>query len=128
MRQKPMARKLTLVVIPFRESDMAIDPSRPIIGFPQEWGAFFQRHPAWLDVHKNLHQVLEDLFIRVVKLESPAENLIFFIGRLCVEDFNETFLLAGNGYGFGSHKILRGLYERVVTMAYLAINQDEVPK
>ena len=47
------------------------------------------------------------------------------MGRLCVEDFNEVFILAANGYGFGSLKILRGLYERVVTMAYISKNQDE---
>lgn len=46
------------------------------------------------------------------------------MGRLCVEDFNEVFLLAGNGYGFGSLKILRGLYERVVTMHYISENQE----
>jgi len=74
---------------------------------------------------KNLHQVLEQVFIRDAALESPAEKLIFFMGRLCVEEFNEVFLLAANGYGFGSLKILRGLYERVVTMAYISENQDE---
>lgn len=107
---------------------MATDPSRPTVGFPREWEAFFERHPSWLAVHRNLHQIIEKLFNRTVKLESPAEHIVFFIGRLCVEDFNETFLLAGNGYGFGSQKMLRGLYERIVTMAYLAMNQDEAPR
>jgi len=104
---------------------MSIDSNRPIVGFPKEWDSFFQRHPSWPSALRNLHHILEQVFIREVKLESRAEKIIFFIGRLCVEDFNETFLLAANGYGFGSLKILRGLYERVVTMAYISENQDE---
>ncbi|MEN6317644.1 MAG: DUF5677 domain-containing protein [Syntrophaceae bacterium] len=97
----------------------------PIVGFPKEWNSFFERHPIWPTALGNLHQVLEQLFIRNVELESPAEKLVFFMGRLCVEDFNEAFLLAANGYGLGSLKILRGLYERIVTTAYIAGNQDE---
>jgi hypothetical protein len=75
-------------------------------------------------VLKSLHQILEQVFIRDIEIESRAEKIIFFMGRLCVEDFNEIFLLAANGYGFGSLKILRGLYERIVTMAYISTNQD----
>jgi hypothetical protein len=104
---------------------MADDTGRPIVGFPQEWSAFFERHPSWPSVLSSLHRILEQVFIREVALKSPAEKIIFFMGRLCAEDFNEIFLLAANGYGFGSMKILRGLYERVVTMAYIAENQDQ---
>lgn len=77
---------------------------------------------------KNLRQILEQVFIRHAELRSHAEKIIFFMGRLSVEDFHEVFLLAANGYGFGSMKILRGLYERVVTMAYISINQDEATR
>jgi len=104
---------------------MSVDLNGPIVGFPKEWHSFFERHPSWPTVLRNLHQILEEVFIRDAELESPAEKIIFFMGRLCVEDFNEVFLLAANGYGFGSLKILRGLYERVVTMAYISTNQDE---
>jgi len=105
---------------------MFVDSNRPIVGFPKEWDSFLQRHPSWPTVLRNLHQILEKVFIRDVALGSQSEKIIFFMGRLCVEDFNEIFLLAANGYGFGSLKILRGLYERVVTMAYISENQDEV--
>lgn len=104
---------------------MTVNSNRPIVGFPKEWDSFFQRHPSWPTALRNLHQIIKQVFIRNEKLESPAEKLIFFMGRLCAEDFNEAFLLAANGYGFGSMKILRGLYERVVTIAYISINQDE---
>lgn len=98
--------------------------NKPIIGFPNEWRSFLERHPSWPTVIKNLHGIFEKAFIRDAALESQADKIIFFMGRLCVEDFNEVFLLAGNGYGFGSLKILRGLYERVVTMHYISENQE----
>ena len=41
------------------------------------------------------------------------------LGRHVPEDFSEILLLCGNGYGIGALKLLRGMYERVVTMAYL---------
>lgn len=97
----------------------------PIVGFPKEWSAFFNRHPSWHQVLKNLHQILEKAFIRTASLPKPSEKVVFFMGRLCAEDFNEICLLVCNGYGYGSLKILRGFYERVVTMTYLSENQDE---
>ena len=54
-----------------------------------------------------------------------ADRVVFLIGRLCVEDFSEVFLLSGNGYGFGALKILRGLYERAVTSAYIAKHPEQ---
>jgi hypothetical protein len=104
---------------------MSENSNQITVGYPKEWHSFVQRHPAWPDVQKNLHQTLEKVFIRDLALSNQAEKIIFFLGRLCVEDFSEIFLLAANGYGFGSLKILRGLYERVVTMAYISENQNE---
>lgn len=103
---------------------MSLEINNATIGFQKEWRSFLQRHPSWPTVIKNLHEIFENTFIRNAKLESQADKIIFFMGRLCVEDFNEVFLLAGNGYGFGSLKILRGLYERVVTMSYISKNQE----
>ena len=37
----------------------------------------------------------------------------------------ELLVLAGNGYGIGALKILRGMYERVVTAWYLHANPEE---
>ncbi len=65
------------------------------------------------------------IFIRKVITSSPADRVVFHLGRLCVEDFNEIFLLCGNGYGIGGLKILRGLYERVVTLGYIADNPNQ---
>jgi hypothetical protein len=48
------------------------------------------------------------------------------LGRHVPEDFNEIFLLAANGYGVGALKLLRPMYERVVTMMYLIRNPEKV--
>lgn len=45
---------------------------------------------------------------------------------MCIEDFEQTLNLCGNGFGIGAMQILRGMYERHVTAAYLANNPDEV--
>ena len=104
---------------------MSINFNNPIVGFPEEWDSFFKRHPSWPKVLDNLHQILEKTFIRKAKVNTPSERIVFFMGRLCAEDFNEICLLVANGYGFGSLKILRGFYERVVTIIYISENENE---
>ena len=47
-------------------------------------------------------------------------DLIFYtLGRMAVDDFSELVVLAGNGWGIGALKTLRGMYERIVTAASL---------
>ncbi len=104
---------------------MPKEKNNPIVGFPDEWDAFFKRHPLWGEVFDRLHQIFELIFIRNAKIESQADAIVFLMGRLCIEDFNEIFLLSANGYGHGSFKILRGLYERVVTISYISKNKNE---
>jgi hypothetical protein len=74
---------------------------------------------------KKLYSTLEKIFIRKLQPKISADKVVFFLGRLCVEDFNEVFLLCANGYGFGGLKIIRGLYERAVTSGYIAENPSE---
>jgi hypothetical protein len=47
-------------------------------------------------------------------------------GRLCCEDFFEILLCCGNGYGQAATKLVRGLYERGVTLLYLHENPVSV--
>jgi hypothetical protein len=95
------------------------------IGFQKEWEFFFNKHPLWPDKYKRLTSTLTKIFIREITPINKAEKVIFHLGRLCVEDFNEIFLLCGNGYGIGGLKILRGLYERVVTLGYIVDNPTQ---
>jgi len=88
-------------------------------GLPQEWNQFAESHPLFLERFPNLRVALQTAFIRKGTTSEPADLVVFFAGRLCAEDFMEILLLCGNGYGNGAMKILRGMYERVVTARYL---------
>ena len=50
-----------------------------------------------------------------------ADISSFMMARIAVDDFSELLTLASNGWGNGAMKTLRGMYERVVTSAYVAL-------
>jgi len=50
-----------------------------------------------------------------------ADLSSFILARTAVDDFSELLTLASNGHGIGALKTLRGMYERVVTSAYVAL-------
>ena len=96
-----------------------------ICGYPDQWRDFQQRNAKFLARLGNLTTALNLAFIRTFGSTGPEERTIFTMGRLCSEEFFEIALLAANGYGYGALKLLRSLYERAVTMAYLSDNPTE---
>lgn len=72
-----------------------------------------------------LKHTLDRVFIREAETVELVDRVVFFLGRLCVEDFMEILLLWGNGYGIGGLKLLRALYERAVTAGYISENPAE---
>lgn len=52
--------------------------------------------------------------------EGIAKPIVFSLERAAYEDFGELLILAGNGMGLGATKILRNMYERLVTAMYIA--------
>lgn len=90
------------------------------IGNPEEQTHFKAEHSLFFDKFSNLIDAIDAAFFRVIEppLQS-VDQLVFSLGYSCVEDFNEIFLLCGNGYGVGGQKIIRGMYERAVTAGYL---------
>jgi hypothetical protein len=60
---------------------------------------------------------------RVLAVEDRYEANIasFVLARTAIDDFSELLILASNGWGIGALKTLRGMYERVVTSAYVAL-------
>jgi hypothetical protein len=95
------------------------------LGLCDEWHAFLERHPRFAEKLQFLCKTLHIAFIREVEIFEPADQVVFFLGRLCVEDFMEILLLCGNGYGIGGMKLLRGLFERAVTLGYVARKPDK---
>jgi hypothetical protein len=110
---------------------------------------FIERNTLFLLEHPRLHELAEKVFLRsleppdkeegkrlrqlskddpsVVAFENKtmADRVIFYLGRMAIDDFGEIVTLAGNGHGFGAYKIVRGMYERVVTALYMEKNPAE---
>jgi len=94
-------------------------------GFRTEWEAFEGRHPLFREALARLKRSLETAFLRSVESSDDAKLVTFGLGRLAVDDFFEVLLLSVNGYGFGALKLVRPLFERVVTGLYLIRHTDE---
>lgn len=112
---------------------------------------FLRKNRPFLREHANLHALLTKVFIRALvistqehQIEQVGESLslsdadaiavedrlmaqpvVFYLGRAAADDFGELIILCGNGRGIGAYKILRGMYERVVTAAFIAKNPSE---
>lgn len=95
------------------------------IGVAKEQAHFIQRHQSFFDRFPNLQRTLDAVFVRQFSGFELTDRVVFNLGRLCVEDFMEILVLAGNGYGIGALKILWGMYERAVTAWYLHSKPDE---
>jgi len=54
-----------------------------------------------------------------------AQIVVYSLARTAFDDFGDLLLLAGNGRGIGARKNLRGMYEHIVTAAFIAQNPAE---
>lgn len=72
-----------------------------------------------------LHLPDDDPAVIAFEDKIMADRVIFYLGRMAADDFGEICTLSGNGRGFGSYKIVRGMYERVVTAMYIAGKPSE---
>jgi hypothetical protein len=102
------------------------EPVVAAFGLKDDWLLFSKGHQMLLRKLPLLFKTFERIFLRTTETTEPADRVIYFLGRVAVEDFMEIVLLCGNGYGVGALEILRGLYERAVTAAYLAKYPKEV--
>ena len=92
----------------------------PTIGYPERRAAFNQRNAAFVaDCYPSLVRISEKILNRHVRITEVADDIVFLLARAAFEDYCELWILAGNGYGIGAYKLLRGLYEKVVTLGYL---------
>jgi hypothetical protein len=101
----------------------------PTIGFPERWTAFNKRNAAFVsECYPSLVLTSEKLLNRHVPIKTMADDIVFLLGRTAFEDYCELWVLAGNAYGVGAYKILRGLYEKVVTLGYLVRQPTEIQR
>jgi len=95
------------------------------IGDPAEWEDLARRNAKFVGRMPSLVSATKIAFERSAPTDQPLDKLIFCSGRLRTEDFFEILLLCANGYGFGGIKLLRGMYEKLVTAAYLRTHPEE---
>jgi hypothetical protein len=120
---------------------------RAIVGFGNldEQQKFLKEYKSFLDHWEYLSEMIKTAFLnrtippprpeviaslvdlpeddpKVLAVENKYKSdlIVYTLGRIAVDDFSELLVLAGNGWGIGALKIIRGMYERVVTAAYIA--------
>jgi Family of unknown function (DUF5677) len=94
-------------------------------GFPDECKKFEQRHPVWNEIMGNLVKAMNLAFTRVEAMEGVADKLVYFFGRIVLEDFMEITLVCYHGYGVAASKLVRSMYEYAVTLRYLHEHPNE---
>lgn len=119
------------------------------VGNRESQRAFLRKNGAFAREYRKLTELCKRTFLRSLPYPSAAEvdklsnlpedapavvsfedkvtadRVIFYLGRVSGDDLGEILVLTGNGYGFGAQKIVRGMYERVVTGMYIAKNPAE---
>ncbi len=70
------------------------------------------------------HLADDDPQVLAVEDKYKANIASFILARLAIDEFSEMLVLASNGFGLGALKILRSMYEKVVTSAYVAENPE----
>jgi hypothetical protein len=96
---------------------------------PDTWDEFVKEHPQfpdlmwkWISLSQNL------LRASTVRSGDDLGFLICGFVMASLVDLNDILTLAHNRSRSGSAKILRSIYERTVTLKYLAANPSDVPK
>jgi len=96
-----------------------------LAGYPEAQEKFQRQFPAFIDEIDRVGPLLQRVFIRTETTRTGIDSKqIFFLGGAIYQDFQEVLLLVANGLSVGGLKILRGLYEKVVTAAYIEKNPD----
>jgi hypothetical protein len=93
----------------------------------KEFDVFTEAHPRFMAALDQIAAGYTDLFTAIEDLEGSKERRVnYLLLGASYAEFEETLVLAVNGYGFGATKLLRGLYERTVTVQYLMKHPDKV--
>jgi hypothetical protein len=96
----------------------------------EELDRFKKRHPEFAGAATRLQTVLDRALNRRLHLmpnkPDSVQSTVFAIGHQAADDFFDILFLAVHGYGMGAVKLLRPLYERVVTALYLMKHPSEV--
>lgn len=96
---------------------------------PKNWNDFIEQHPAFPEMMAKWLTLMERLFeVTPVNEIGDLGWLILSFMKASVSDLNDILTLSHANSQSGAQKILRSVYERTVTMKYLAENPAEVEK
>ncbi len=97
-------------------------------GLPDEWESFAARNGRFLEEFETLKVAVKQAFEGTPAMSSEPRFVIYALVRQIVQDYTEVLLLAANGYGLAAKKLLRGMYERLVTARWLHSHPDETSR
>ena len=97
-------------------------------GTTPESDAFFARNPAFYDAFERLMVLANKTFGREYQPKNRLQHIGFSLGETCRVDFLEILFLAVHGWGVGASKLLRGLYERAVALAYMLKHPEKADR
>jgi hypothetical protein len=96
------------------------------VGDPDVQRRFAIRNLPLLALLPNLKDAFQVVNNHLVgKEDDTAGRSIFYLSYMVWEDLNEILVLSSNGLVTGAMKILRGMFERTVTLSYLALKPDQ---
>lgn len=87
---------------------------------------FRKEFPCFIERHGNLESLHDKIFARHVPRNNTEDWVIFGLGSVCIDDYQQILLLCGNGFGIGALQLVRGMFERYVTSAYIATHPDQI--
>jgi hypothetical protein len=96
------------------------------IGHEKDWTEFGSRNEAFTVCLQRLNELIGLTFMRPLANAGFLDKVVFFLGNEAVEEFGEVLVLAGNGYGTGALKIVRGMFERMVALSHLIRNPQDL--
>ena len=98
------------------------------IGDPAEWRRFAETHSGLVDELPHIVTLANKIFGRGWEGNSRDDLLVFSVGKMTFEDFEDILSLVANGRGFGAQKILRPMFEHIVTATYLHKHPDQAQR
>lgn len=98
------------------------------IGETAESKVFLDRNPEFFPAFEKLAVLINKSFARSFQPKFLAEDICFGLGATCRDDFTEILFLGINGYATGALKLLRGLYERAVALAYIVKHPEKADR
>src|SRR5437868_2048187 len=89
---------------------------------------FAKRNKTFLEQLPVLIGTANKVLIPAVKDSDLVHGLIYYLNRNIAEDFFEILTLAANGLGLAAKRLLRGMFEKLLTSGYLEKHPDQAER